>query len=83
MQLLNLSVFLIDKDTNFHQSLRGGEPSRPLLKWSAVECAGHVTRREQWESLVCGNILDFVTYDDSGNQTIDRTATVCKHCATC
>lgn len=24
-----------------------------------------------------------VTYDDNGNKTVDRTATVCKHCAKC
>ncbi len=36
-----------------------------------------------FKSGVWENFGFHVTYDDNGNKTVDRTATVCKHCAKC
>ena len=101
MQLLNLSVFVIDKG-RFKRFSSDFERRRAKPTALRVECGGlQITSRVEMASgrdkEGCPELEDapalyksgvwehfgfHVTYD-SGNKTIDRTATVCKHCATC
>ena len=39
-------------------------------------------RQQHCIGLLYGTTLHLVTYDDSGMKVFDKSATVCKHCAT-
>ncbi len=46
-------------------------------------CRGLADAPASFKSGVWEHFGFHVTYDDNGNKTVDRTATVCKHCAKC